>query len=388
MSITRAAVKAAQPAAEKYFIWDDRTPGLGLRVMPSGVVSWIYKYRTQSGVQRTQTLGRADIIHPDEARALAAKLYLQVRDGDDPMAALAAKRATPTVAKACEEFVEVHFPLVRPSTRKSYGGLIKNHIVPRFGNRRIDSIDMAEIRKWKADYVETPQKFNHSRDLLAMVVDYAIERKWAEHNPIRIRRLKNYPDHARKRYLTIDEAPRLGAALRDYGQQSDMRWRFAAFITLLLVTGCRASEICKARWEWIEWDEKRINWPRTKTGPDEHVLPDSAIELLKELHRRIPGNPWVIAGAKLGQPLAAYGKMWREVCKMAQIENLRVHDLRKSFASIALAQGFGLDMIAMMLRHANPTITAERYAFLMSDVRKQAVNQTADAVFDRLRPIP
>jgi integrase len=384
MSITRATIKAAKPQAEKYFIWDEQTPGLGIRVMPSGVASWVYKYRTKAGVQRMQTLGRADILHPEAARAEAAKIMGDAYAGKDPLAAIRAKRAVPTVAEACEAFKEVHFPLLKPHTRKGYDGLIRNYLVKRYGARRIDSLHVDEIREWKTEYLDRPTIFNRARDVLSMVVDYAIEKRWAEHNPIRNRRLKNYPERARKRYLSVHEAPRLGKALEEFGRQSDMRWRFSSFITLLLFTGCRASEIAKAKWEWVNWEDKRIEWPSTKKGEDDNVLPDAAMDLLRELQRRIPGNPWIIAGARLGQPLAAYGKMWREVCEMAGIQNLRVHDLRKSFASIALAEGFGLDMIAMLLRHADPSITALRYSFLMEDTRRAAVNKTAEAVQLRL----
>jgi integrase len=197
--------------------------------------------------------------------------------------------------------------------------------------------------------------------------------------------MKNFPEQGRKRFLTLAEAPRFAQAMLAYGRDSDTRWRFTALMTLLLLTGCRLSEILQARWEWVNWEEKRIDWPDTKTGADEAHLAPPVLELLRELQRRVPGNPFIIAGAHIGKPLGGHNNMWRAVCVAAGIKNLRIHDLRKSFASIALADGVGIDVIAGLLRHSNPAITAERYAFLMDEERKAAADKVATAVTRRLR---
>lgn len=356
--------------------WDKRVPGLGVRAN-----RWIVKYRFRDQ-QRIDTIGSTDELKVDDARLQAMQIKHDAKIGLDPRREKAP--AASTIAELAAQFERVHLPLLKPGSVKNYKGLMRNHVLPRFGDRLVADIRPADIRQWKVDYVDTPNKFNKARDLMAQMMDYAIENELIAANPVRVHRLKNYPERGRKRYLTLNEAPRLGNALREYGKDSDTRWRFSAFITLLLLTGCRASEIAKARWEWINWDEAKIDWPDTKTGADQLYLAPPAVDLLRELHRRVPGNPYVIAGARIGQPIAGYAKMWREVCRIAGIENLRVHDLRKSFASIALAEGLGLDVIAGLLRHSNPAITAERYAFLMDEERKAAAEKTAAATLARL----
>jgi integrase len=383
-AITKATIKAAKPQAEKYLIWDEQTPGLAVRVMPSGVKSWVYKYRTIEGVQQWRTIGRVEALHPDQARTEAAKTMLAVRSGEDPAAELRTRRDGKTVADLVAAFRTVHFSLVKPNTALDYERLIRNHIEPRFGSRRLDSLELDDMRQWKADTASTPYVFNRARALLSMMIDYGIEKKWVKGNILRTRRLRNFKEIKRKRYMTVIEGPRVGEALKTYGIQSDIRWRFTALITLLLITGCRAGEIAKARWDWVDWENKRINWPDTKTGQDQNALPDLAMTLLSELRLRNPGNPWVIAGARIGHPLIGYKKMWREVRKMAKVDDLRIHDLRKSFASVALAEGVSLEVIGSLLRHANPNITAERYSFLMEDARRPLLNTTAQAVLDRL----
>jgi integrase len=385
MGLTKTAVKAAEIKSERYWIWDESVPGLGLLVLPSGVKSWVLRYRTQAGQQRTHTLGRALELGPDEARRAALETLRQAREGRDPTKERATRRQNHAITALHDEFARLHYPLCKPGTVGNYKGYWKNHLLPRFGTRALATITEADIREFHSEYATRPILFNRCRDVLSMAFDLAIEKGWINHNPARAKQIKDYKERKRKRFLTEAEAPRLGRALEEYGQQSDMRWRFTSFITLLLVTGCRAREISHARWEWVDWEAKRINWPDTKTGRDDNVLPDLAIELLAELHRRCPGNPWIIAGARLGQPLVGYKKMWKEVCAKAQIQDLRVHDLRKSFASVALAEGLGLGVIAMLLRHANPNITADRYSFLMEETKRSAVNTAANAMAAKLR---
>jgi integrase len=385
MKITKAIIKAAEPRAERYWIWDELVPGLGMIVLPSGIKSWVLRYRTQAGKQRTHTLGRCLEIHPDQAREVALELLRQSRTGEDPTLARRMRRSTATFDALRAEFERLHYPLCKAGTVANYKGYWANHILPRFGQMRVDELTAAGVREMRLDYLERPITFNRVREMLAVALDLAIEKGWRQDNPARGRKMRDFTERKRKRYLTAAEAPRLGAALTAYGERSEIRWRFAALITLLLVTGCRVNEIARARWDWIDWDNRRIVWPDTKTGADEGVLSEKALELLTELQHRIPGNPWVIAGARLDRPLSGYGRMWKEVCQAAGIVDLRVHDLRKSFASVALAEGFGLDVIAMLLRHSDPSVTASRYAFLMEETRRSAVSRTAQASVARLR---
>lgn len=385
MKITKATIKQALPLANRYWIWDKLVPGLGMIVLPSGIKSWVLRYRTATGKQRTHTIGRCNELHPDQAREAALDLLRQARSGEDPTVARRTQRSIPTISELQLEFARLHYPLCKPGTVANYKGYWKNHLLPRFGQRRVDELDAADLRELRVEYRDKPTTYNRVREMLAVALDLAIERGWRQDNPARGRKMRDYKEVARRRVLSEIEAPRLGQALETFGHSSDLRWRFAALVTLLLITGCRLREIMDARWDWVDWECKRIVWPDTKTGADETVLSDAAIALLTELRHRSVASEWVIPGQTLAKPLRGYRKYWAELCVMAKIEGMRIHDLRKSFASIALAEGVALEAIAGLLRHADPSVTATRYAFLMRGFASDAANKTASAALLRLR---
>jgi integrase len=384
MKITKATIKAAEPKAERYWLWDETVPGLGMIVLPTGVKSWVLRYRTETGKQRTHTLGRCLEIHPDHAREAALDLLRQVRAGEDPTLARRVRRNIPTFDALCAEFERLHYPLCKPSTVANYRGYWKNHILPLWAGRRVDDFSEADVREMRLAYLERPITFNRVRELLALALDLAIEKGWRQDNPARGRKMRDFKERKRKRVMTEAEAPRLGQALKIFGEQSDIRWRFSALVTLLLMTGCRLRELMHARWEWVDLEARTISWPDTKTGEDETVLSEAAVALLAEVRRRAPGE-WIFPGQRFDRPMEGYRKFWLEVCGVARIDNLRVHDLRKSFASIALAEGVALEVIAGLLRHADPSVTAQRYAFLMRDFAGDVANKTASAALLRLR---
>jgi integrase len=385
MKITKATIKAAEPKADRYWIWDELVPGLGMIVLPSGIKSWVLRYRTATGKQRTHTIGRCAELHPDQAREAALELLRQARSGEDPTGARRVRRSVPTFDALRAEFERLHYPLCKPGTVANYRGYWENHLLPKWNRLRVDELTAADIRELRVQYRDKPTTFNRVREMLAVALDLAIERGWRSDNPARGRKMRDYKEVARRRFLSESEAPRLGQALEAFSGRDDMRWRFAALVTLLLMTGCRLRELMHARWEWVAWECKRIAWPDTKNGADDTVLPDAAIALLAEIKRRAPANEWIFPGRHAGRPMEGYRKFWLEVCGQARIENLRVHDLRKSFASIALAEGVALEVIAGLLRHADPSVTAQRYAFLMRDMAGRAANKTAQATLLRLR---
>jgi integrase len=385
MKITKATIKTAEPRAERYWIWDELVPGLGMIVLPSGIKSWVLRYRTVAGKQRTHTLGRCAEMHPDLAREAALEILRQSRGGEDPTLARRQKRENPAISTLAVEFAGLHYPLCKPGTVANYKGYWKNHILPRFGHMRVDQLTAAGIREMRVEYRDKAVTFNRVREMLAVALDVAIEHGWCTENVARGRKMRDYRERARRRVMTEAEAPRLGRALEAFGTQSDIRWRFSALVTLLLITGCRLRELMHARWEWIDIEARTIAWPDTKTGEDETVLSEAAVALLEELKRRAPGSEWVFPGQRFDRPMEGYRKYWLEVCAAAKIEGLRIHDLRKSFASIALAEGVALEVIAGLLRHADPSITAQRYAFLMKDFAGDVANKAASAALLRLR---
>lgn len=191
-------------------------------------------------------------------------------------------------------------------------------------------------------------------------------------------------ERKRKRYLSSDELERLMAALDQFAK-AGVRWRFAQLIRLLLLTGCRVREIMCAQWSWIDEQATVLTIPADNhktgsSGDDRKVhLPPAAVSILRELRHR-SNTDWVIAGNLSDGHLVGYWYMWSELLKSAQINNLRVHDLRHSWASYAITQaGLTLPQVGGLLGHASPQTTA-RYAHLVDEAAAAMAAQVAAAI--------
>lgn len=186
----------------------------------------------------------------------------------------------------------------------------------------------------------------------------------------------------RERYLSDEERERLVAAL-DAMATTPLRWRFTQLIKLLMLTGCRVGEVCRGRWEWVDEQAAVIVIPaeRHKTGKQtgkKRVVhaPPAAIHILRELRLK-SNSDWIIAGEGDG-PLVGYPKLWNELKKKAGIQDLKVHDLRHNWASVAITKaGLTLPQVGSLLGHASPVTTA-RYAHLVDYGARSMAKSVAD----------
>ena len=187
-------------------------------------------------------------------------------------------------------------------------------------------------------------------------------------NPVR--RVEKYREHPRERFLSPRELYRLGRALRAAERCGAITPWAAGAVRLLLFVGARRSEILEARWEWVDLDRATILLPDSKTGKKVVHLNAPALDVLAALPR-LDGNPYVICGGKTGEHLVNLGKAWQRVRKAALLDDVRLHDLRHSFASVAVAGGLTLPLIGGLLGHRQTQTTA-RYAHLAADPLKAA----------------
>ncbi len=192
-------------------------------------------------------------------------------------------------------------------------------------------------------------------------------------NPCRF--VRKYPEHKRERCLSADGYRRLGAALRDAEREGFASPEAIAAIRSLMLTGCRSGELLSLQWDHVELARGELRLPDSKTGAKIVHLGEPAIAVLRGI-RRTDNGSWVFPGQKPGAPFAFLHGPWHRILERADIKDLRIHDLRHSFASGGLLVGEGLPMIGKLLGH-NKVQTTARYVPLANDPVKSAANRIA-----------
>ena len=256
-----------------------------------------------------------------------------------------------------EEYVPVH---CKPSTREEYRRSVRLFVDPVIGELRVPEVQRKDIAALHHGLRDKPYQANRTLGVLSKMFNLAEVWGWRPDGSNPCRHVKRYKEHKRERFLSPEETERLGQVLRE--AEEEMPSAVAAF-RLLLLTGCRMSEIRDLRWDYVNDD--CIELPDAKTGGRVVPLGPEARAVLSAISRD-EDNPWVISGRLPGSHLTDLQRPWRRIRKQAGLEGVRIHDLRHSFASRALALGESLTMIGKLLGHTQVQTTA-RYAHLARD---------------------
>ena len=376
--ITKRIVDALVPADKERIVWDDDIKGFGVRVHPSGRKVYIVKYRHE-GRSVKVTIGPHGPVTPAAARARAAEIVTLAKTGRDVAGKTTRKGGGVTVADLARRFLEEYAPAhLRPNTARLYRKIIDNRILPRLGKRRVGDIGKNDVSALHHEMRDVPGHANRTLSVLSRMLTLAEVWEMRPEGVNPCRHVKKYPEHRRERFLSDDEYRRLGSALRDAEREGFASRSAIAAIRLLMLTGCRSGEIMGLRWEYVDLDKGELRLPESKTGSKVVHLGEPAIAVLRCIPR-MEDCPWVLPGVTPGKHIAYLHDSWRRVLDRAHIENLRIHDLRHSFASGGLLVGEGLPMIAKLLGH-NRVTTTSRYAHLANDPVKAAANRIASRI--------
>ena len=358
--------------------WDRDLTGFGVRVYPTGSKVYIAQARGPKGPKRV-TVGRQGVITADEARRRAALVIARVKAGEEavpkPMKSACGLTVAEVAARYLTEYVEVR---CKPHTAATTRSLLRRRILPALGKTPLAAVGRAQVAELHQSLHKTPTMANAAVGILSMMYRQAGE--WGlipEGGPNPGGAIVRFPEGKGERFLTDKEFIRLGRAL----DEVEARGRSGSAVValrLLALTGCRKSEILTLRWENVALEEGELRLPDSKTGARVVSLPPQAVALLAALPRE-EGNPWVIRGRKPGVRLQNIDGVWRSVRARAGLDDVRLHDLRHSFASRALALGEGLPVIAKLLGHAHVQTTA-RYAHLARDTAHQAAERVATSI--------
>ena len=373
--ITKKFVDALEPNPDDdYILWDTELRGFGVRVWPSGKKVYILKYRNKDDLQRKYTLGAHGALTPEQARNLAQQFSADIIKGIDPAALKSEYRDGLTIKDLCERFIaDYSSKRHKQSTHHNYRANINKWILPRIGHMKIDAVQRKDmVALHDAISKEGPQVANRINAIASKMFNLA--EAWGlrnDHtNPCR--HVEKNPTTKRERFLSDTEMQTLARVLDDAMMtQTEMLSTIHA-IRLLLNTGCRLREILDLKWEYVDLANQCFKFPDSKTGAKRTYFSHTVREILESIPR-IEGNPYVIVGQVEGKQLQNLEKPWRRIRKLANIEDVRIHDLRHTFASVGVANGLTLPMIGALLGHSQAKTTS-RYAHLYGDPVKNAAN--------------
>jgi integrase len=377
MKLTKTLVEAARPQAQRYRLNDSLVPGLCLLVLPSGARTYYLRHRVD-GAQRELKLGTPVELTPDQARELAREALARVRAGGDPGAERRAARVAPTVEALAARHLQAHASRKRSGRNDEI--LWRRHLLPAFARVRVAALTREQVREWHACHPQ-PATANRALEVLGVAMRLAEEWGWRPVGTNPARGVKAHPERQRRRYASADELARLRAALQQWEAQGplSMRWRFAQLVRLLLLTGARLREVMCAEWSEIDWARGVLLVPaeRGKTGASEVQLSDRALAILRALEAAAGGGRWVIPGETGEKPLVGYRRLWLALLQEAGVSDLRIHDLRHTFASYALSGGQTLGTVGQLLGHRSAQTTT-RYAHLVDEAARAAVARVSD----------
>ena len=398
--LTDKVVRDAAPGAKRYILWDTAETGFGLRVETSGHKSFVVRYRANGGgrdAPRRQIRLKAtpgETLTTDEIRKIASGILAEVANGKDPAQDRDRKRREMTVAALCELYLREGTGEKKASTLLIDRGRIERHIKPLLGKKRISEVTSSDVKRFMRDVASGKTRADektkaHGRaiveggkgtaartvGLLGGIFTFAVMEKLRADNPVR--GVKRYADKKGERFLSGKELSALGEALRSLEAEGANKSAIA-IVRLLTFTGARKGEITGLRWSEVDLERSCLRLGDSKTGTKVIMLGPPALAILSELEP-VEGSPFVFPAESGGGRFQGTEKVWRKARARAGLSDVRIHDLRHSFASVGLEAGNSLPLIGKLLGHADVKTTA-RYAHLADDPLKAAASKISDSI--------
>ena len=379
-TISRRTVEALKVAKDTVF-WDSELVGFGVRVYASGSKYYVVQTRAGGAAAKRVTVGRHGVLTAEEARRRAALIIARIKAGEEPVPEPMALRLAdgPTVGELTARYLEEHVAVrCKPKTVSLYRLIADKYLLPELGKLPALAVGQTHVAELHYKLRETPYMANLVVDILSRMFNMA--EAWGMvpegTNPCRFQ--VKYKQRRRERFLTEAEFRRLGRVLSEAETCPGVSVHAVAALRLLMLTGCRRNEILTLRWDEVDLEANELRLSDSKTGPRTTSLSPDAARVLAELPR-VPDNSWVIPGRIKGTYMRNVNDPWKIIRARAGLEDVRIHDLRHSFASRALALGESLPMIGKLLGHTQVETTA-RYAHLARDSVQESAARIADSI--------
>ncbi|MDE0239701.1 MAG: tyrosine-type recombinase/integrase [bacterium] len=365
MRLSDRNVARLRAGGKEYMVWDSRTPGLGVRVRSSGYAAFVY-LDNRGESSRRQTVGPVTTMTVEQARAVCRDL-----DGNSAN--------VPAHSPTFRDFVEAVWKTERlarckPSTRRRRNIALTTQLLPTFGHMRLGRISRKNVNRWFDRYsAQSPGGANYTLDLLRQIMNHAKLHGHVTTNPAT--GIRRNPRRKFNRFLSKAELSRLHDMLAVLEAERPSRRVWVDIIRLLLLTGCRCGEIVNLKWSEVAADALEL--VDSKTGPRKVYLNSEARFIIARQSRS--GSVFVFPSPRdPSGPVGGTPDFWRRLRKRAGIEDVRLHDLRHTFASYAVMRGVPLPTVARLLGHRNVSMTL-RYAHI-ADREVQAAAERVGAV--------
>ena len=380
LTISKRTVDGLSVEGKEAVFWDRELPGFGVRVYPSGRKIYVAQSRGPAGIRRA-SLGRHGEVTADRARKQAASAIARIKRGENPALGPAERKDTFTVAALAERYMEGHVRVhCNAHTQWIYEGSLRNHILPALGAKEVASVGREDVAALHYGMRETPRAANRALMVLSKMLKLAEAWGLAPPGGNPCRHVLRYKEGRRERFLTEDEYRRLGLALRELEAEGPAQARAAAALRLIMLTGCRVGEVLTLRWSDVDRKSGELRLRDAKTGARMVPLTPAALEVLAGV-KRMRRSPWLFPGRRPDRHLSNISPYWQRVRDDAEVDDVRIHDLRHSFASRALAVGLALPMIGRLLGHTDIGSTA-RYAHLSREAEKVAAARVGGSIED------
>ena len=384
--LTPQFIKAAtaEPDKRKSDFFDAHCKGLLLEVRSTGSKTYYLRYRNNRGIAHQLKLGDERDLSLAQAKTLADKARNKIAMGTDPLEEKVVLRQVPTFAQFMDE---QYLPYVK-TYKRSWDcdiSLLKNHLLPRFASRHMDTITRQDIVKMHHDRRAAgaaPGSANRLLIMMRYIFNLAI--KW-EVPGIKTNPCAGVPmlevNNKIERYLSVEEAQRLYESVC---KSENTMLQF--IVPMLILTGARKREVLDAKWQDFDFTRRIWRIPMSKSGKARHVpLSDGAMTLLATMTRK-PGCDWAFANPDTGKPYVSIFCAWDNARKKVGLADVRMHDLRHSFASLLINSGRTLYEVQHILGHTQVK-TTQRHAHLSQNTLLDAANAATRAVGSVMLPV-
>jgi len=404
LKLTKTVVETAASSGKDYELRDTIVPGFVCKVTGKGKKIFVLQYRTNAGERRKPTIGRFGELTVDQAREIARDWLADIRKGHDPSAAKAAARRALTVKELCKQFIEDYStPHNKPSTVQTYQDHINRYIIPALGRIKVPDLTRADVSEMMRAYSRIPSTINRAFACLRKMLNMAEVWGYRPDGSNPCRHVPMYPEKGTTRFITDQELIRIYGYLDRADEEGLEHPLLTLGIRLQFSFAARMSEIRMLEWAWVDFDNRRIAWPDSKTGSMSKPMDEYAYHLLSSAPR-IEGSPYVCPSVFDGnQPMSegTYKNGWTRILERAEVPHVGTHGIRHRAATdiansgVSVRIGMALTAhktAAMFMRYVhaedNPVReAAERVASLRKDLvgggREQSYLQTALGVAEK-----